>query len=93
MKKFILFKNQSEVKNYYEGCTLDKRDIYPEVVKAFDNKDEALKELEKYTTQVSDYNNYYLVEEYYIEEQEQDEDGEFIDGGDILDYSKLEEVK
>lgn len=93
MKKFILFKNQAEVKKYYEGCTLEKRDIYPEVVKIFDNKDEALKELEKYITRVDTYNNYYLVEEYYVEEQEQDEDREFIDGGDVWEYSKLEEVE
>ena len=93
MKKFILFKNHAEVKKYYEGCTADKCDTNPEVIKTFNNKDEALEELKKYNTQVSDYRSYLLVEEYYVEEQEQDEDGEFIDGGDIWEYSKLEEVQ
>ena len=93
MKKFILFKDHAEVKNYYEGCTLDKVDNYPEVIKTFDNKDEALEELKKYNTQVTDYRNYLLVEEYYVEEQEQDEDGEFVEGGDIWEYSKLEECE
>ena len=93
MKKFILFKNNAEVDNYYEGCTLEQADRCPEVIKTFDNKDEALDELKKYNTQVTDYRSYLLVEEYYVEEQEQDEDGEFIDGGDIWEYSKLEEVE
>ena len=93
MKKFILFKNECEVKKYYEGCTTDRCDTNPEVIKTFDNKDEALEELKKYNTQVTDYRSYLLVEEYYVEEQEQDEDGEFVDGGDIWEYSKLEECE
>ena len=90
MKKFILFRNECEVKEVYEGCTTDRCDTNPEVIKTFDDKDEALKELENYTTQVTDYRSYYLVEEYYVEEQEQDEDGNFLDGGDIWEYSKIE---
>lgn len=91
MKKFILFRNECEVKNYYEGCTVDRDDINPEVIKTFDNKDEALKELQNYNTSVTEFRNYYLVEEYYVEEQIQDEDGEFVDGGDIWEYSKVKE--
>lgn len=93
MKKFILFRNECEVKNYYEGCTTDRNDTTPEVIKTFDNKDEALEDLKNYKTSVTDFRSYYLVEEYYVEEQIQDEDGEFIDGGDIWEYSKLEECE
>lgn len=88
--KFILFKNEGEVKRYYEGCTTDRSDTNPEVIKSFDNKNEALKELKKYKTSVTDFKSYCLVEEYYVEEQIQNEEGEFVDGGDIWDYSKLE---
>ena len=88
--KFILFKNECEVKKYYEGCTTDRGDTNPEPLKTFENKNEALKKLQNYKTSVTDFRNYYLVEEYYVEEEIQDEDGEFVDGGDILDYSKLE---
>lgn len=90
MKKFILFRNECEVKNYYEGCTAERNDTNPEVIKTFDNKDEALKELKNYKTSVTDFGSYYLVEEFYVEEQEQDEDGNFLDGGDIWEYSKNE---
>jgi hypothetical protein len=38
MKKFILFKNNGEVKKVYEGCTLEgKNEYYPERIKEFDN--------------------------------------------------------
>ena len=90
MKKYILFKNESEVKKVYEGCTLDVRDYYPIEIRSFDNKDEALEELKEYESSVTDYNRYYLVEEYYVEELERDEDGEVIeDGFGIWGYSKL----
>ena len=89
-KKFILFKNECEVKKYCEGCTTDRDDTNPEPLKTFESKNEALKELKNYKTSVTDFKSYCLVEEYYVEEQIQNEDGEFVDGGDIWDYSKLE---
>lgn len=89
MKKFILFKNNGEVKKVYEGCTLEgKNEYYPERIKEFNNKEDAIKELSKYNTIVTDYRSYFLVEEYYIEELEEDNNGDFI-GGDIWDFSKL----
>lgn len=90
MKKYVLFKNSSEIKDIkklHPGCALDGED--PERIKIFDNKSEALVELKKYKTDITDYNKYYLVEEYYIEEQEHDEAGEYIDGVGIWDYSKM----
>jgi hypothetical protein len=33
--------------------------------------------------------NYVLITEYYIEEAEYNEDGDWIGGGDIWEYSKL----
>ena len=69
MKKFILFKNNGEVKKVYEGCTLEgKNEYYPERIKEFFIKEDAIKELSKYNTVVTDYKKYFLVEEYYIEE-------------------------
>lgn len=90
MKKFILFKNNGEVKKVYEGCTLEgKNEYYPERIKEFNNKEDAIKELSKYDTSVTDYKRYFLVEEYYIEELEEDNNGDFIGGGDVWDFSKL----
>ena len=92
MKKYVLFKNVDEVKSItklYPGCTLDKVSIYPENIKAFGSKEEALEELKKYKTDVTDYGRYYLVEEYYIEEQKVNEEGEVVDSFGIWDYSKM----
>lgn len=90
MRKYVLYENTTEVKKVYEGCTVDERDIEPTEIKTFDSKDEALEELKKYDSSVRDYGRYYLVEEYYVEEQERDENGEVIeDGFGIWGYSKL----
>jgi hypothetical protein len=33
---------------------------------------------------------YYLVTEYCVEENEYDEDGEWVSGGDVLEFSHME---
>lgn len=80
MKKWELIKNTREVESkgfeYYATITLDATYSEPEVIKTFKDKEEALKELEKYNCSYCYMNRYYLVEEFYIEEVELDEDGE-----------------
>lgn len=49
----MLFKNEGEVKKYYEGCTTDRDDTNPEPLKTFESKNEALKELKNYKTSIS----------------------------------------
>jgi hypothetical protein len=41
-----------------------------------------------YNTEVRDMSNYYLVTEYYIEIAKYD-DGEWVDGGDIVEFTKF----
>lgn len=99
MKKFELKKQSIEIKwkdryNISEGCSVDHdRDQFDELVKSFDTKEEALTELQKYTTGITELSSaigkYYLVEEYYVEENTYDEDGDFESGGDILEFSKI----
>lgn len=96
MTKYELKKDTIELKNigeYYPGCVLDKNDADPVLLESFNNKDNALNALKKYKTGVRDLSShgikYVLVTEYYIEESEYNEDGDWIGGGDILDYSKM----
>ena len=87
----ISYKKRSEIK---EGCTLNQRDQEPEIIKAFDKKEDALNELKSYKSDISKFNGvaglYYLVTEYYVEKNEYDEDGEFVEDFGILAFSKME---
>ena len=92
MKKFELMKNTADVseKNICEGCTLNFDWLYPECLKVFDNLEDARKELNNYLTEYknSASTGKVNVTEYYIVENIYDEDGEFVSGGDIWDFSK-----
>ena len=100
MTKFELKKQSVEIKwkdryNIKVGCSVDHDgDHYDEIVKSFDTKDEAIAELQKYTTSITKLSSaagkYYLVEEYYVEESNYDEDGDWESGGDIWELSKIE---
>lgn len=90
MKKYEIKKAQAEVKRINEiaeGCTSYSE--APELIKSFDNLEDAKLELAKYCTDVKELGTYWLVTEYYIEEAEYDEDEEWIDGGDIWEFSKI----
>lgn len=94
---FELKKNTVEVKpnDLKEGCAaVDDMNADPEIIKSFDNKEEALEELKKYKTEVhkfpSPIGSMYSVTEYYIQEVEYDEDGDWISGGDVWEISKME---
>ena len=98
MKKFELRKNSIEVswknrKTIKEGITTTQDDQYPEIVKSFDNLEDAKNELQKYKSNIRELSGgagkYYLIEEYYIEENTYDKDGEWLEGGDILEFSKI----
>lgn len=93
MKKYELKSATAEIRKWNqikEGCTLD--DSEPQLIKSFDDKEEALEELKKYETSVRALSDaigtYYLVEEYYVEENEYDEEG-WISGGDVWAFSNL----
>ena len=86
----ISYKNRKEIK---EGCTLEQDNMMPEIIKSFDNKDEALKELKSYESDIKRLSGaagtYYNVTEYYVEENEYDENGEWVSGGDVWSISKM----
>lgn len=64
-----------------------------DLIKSFDNKEDALKELEKYEADLSLQSNgnykYFTVEQYFVIEAEYDEDDEWIAGGDIWGWTPL----
>ena len=101
MKRFELMKNDIEINwrdkaKITEGCTLDQGDCDPELIKSFDNKDEALEELKNYKTDIRELSGnlgkYYEITEYYIQENYYDEDGNFVEGGDIWEFSEMPEL-
>lgn len=68
-------------------------DSDPELIASFDTLEEAKNELKKYESVVwltGGSNPYYDITEYYIEENEYNEDGDWIDGGNVWEYSKME---
>jgi hypothetical protein len=88
---YELKSNHIEVKSLKalsEGCTLEQDSTYPELIKSFEDKQEALDELKKYKTETRDMSNYYLVTEFYVEIAKYD-DGEWVDGGDIVEFTKF----
>ena len=90
----IAYKKRKEIT---EGCTLTQSDQEPEVIKSFESKEDALRELNKYQSEIQiHYGNagkFYSVTEYYVEENEYDEDGEWIGGGDVWEFSKMPEIE
>ena len=77
MVKFELKKGEVEVAYsdrfaIKEGVSIDYKnyDQEPVVVASFDSLEEAENELIKYSSSISQFGHYYLIEEYYIEEVE-----------------------
>lgn len=98
MKKFEIVQNYREInwrnkEEIEEGCTTKQDNQQAKVLESFDNKDEALQELWKYRTDITEYSGsagtYYAITEYYVEENVYNEDGEWVEGGDIWEYSKM----
>lgn len=93
MKKYEVIENVCEVayKDRYSikrGVTADQDDQPGKtVVKSFDTKEEALAELKKLNSDVTRRSGYFDIVEYYVEENDYDEEGEWISGGDIWEFS------
>lgn len=93
MKKYEIMKNSAEFnwkhrKEITTGCTMD--DVEPEKIAEFKKLEEAEEELKKHKTEISESGGLFSVTEYMIQENEYDEDGEWISGGDVWAFSKME---
>lgn len=88
----INYKNRFDIK---EGITLQDVDCVhnPELIEIFDTLEEAREALKKYKTSIRTFKatlgTIFLVTEYYIEENVYDEDGEWIEGGDVFDFTPM----
>lgn len=88
----VMYKDRNEIK---PGVVLTSDNQEPELIKAFDNKEDALEELQKYKSSITIHNyngTLYLVEEYYVEENVYDDEDEeeWLSGGDVWEFSKME---
>lgn len=99
MIKYELRENSREVKykerfEITKGCTQFQESSEPVLIKTFGTKEEALEELKNYKSSIREFSantgTCYEVTEYYVEEAEYDEDGDWIAGGDIWGFSKME---
>lgn len=90
----IKLKNKKEI---VEGCTTKVDDVFIiATIDKFVSEEEAMERLAKMKSEVRFFDSivpYYKVTEYFVEENIYDEDGSWIDGGDISGYSKLPEFK
>lgn len=88
----ILYKDRNDI---VEGVTSAFDECDSELITTFGEFDlnEAKNKLSEYKTNIRELSGnagtYYLVEEYYIEENEYDEDDEWVTGGDIVEFSKI----
>lgn len=88
----ILYKDRNDI---VEGVTSTFDECDSELITTFGEFDlnEAKNKLSEYKTNIRELSGnagtYYLVEEYYIEENEYDEDDEWVTGGDIVEFSKI----
>lgn len=97
MKKFEAINSTYEVgykdrKKIKPGACLDMEVPDPVTVARYDTLEEAQAKLKEFKTDIKEnhYNGtYYNVTEYYIEENEYDEDGDWLTGGDIYDFSEM----
>lgn len=96
MKKYELVKRSAEInwkerKSIAPGCTMN--DPKPEKIKEFESLEEAQKELKNYKSDIrktsGNIGTLYEVTEYVIEENEYDDEGEWISGGDVWDFSDM----
>lgn len=91
IRQFELIKNSKEIKNEEKitiGCTLLQNTAYPEVIGIYKQKEKAINKLKTLNTEIKKINNYWIVEEYYVEENIYNDDGEFISQIGIHEFSK-----
>lgn len=65
-------------------------DVEPERLGEFESLEKAEEELAKYETEISESGGLFSVTEYMIQENEYDDEDEWIDGGDVWSFSKME---
>ena len=65
-------------------------DVEPERVGEFESLEKAEEELTKYETEISESGGLFSVTEYMIQENEYDDEDEWISGGDVWSFSKME---
>lgn len=86
----ILYKNREAIK---EGVTLTSYEQNPMVIEQFDVLADALAELKKYKTNIRELSGgagkYFHIEEFYVEENVYYNDGLWIEGGDVYEFSKI----
>lgn len=86
----VLYKDRKKIK---EGIVLESQNQDPETIASFDSIEDAKNELKKYESRIQKLSggvgSYYRVEEYYIEECTYDEDGEWLGGGDVWEFSNM----
>lgn len=75
----VLYKHRAQLE---AGCTLSSL-TDPCIMHSFDNCENAIKELKNYHTSVKEIRGNYVVEEYYVELDEYEED-------ELIDYEVLE---
>lgn len=94
LKKNIREINYSDRMEIMQGCTLNQEDQEPEIIKSFDNKNDALLELRNYDTEITELSGgagkYYSISEYYIMGNSYNEDCEWEEGGDIHAFSEIQ---
>ena len=96
--KFELIKNYVEIKRkdkerIVEGCTVMQENGEPEIIKSFDNKEDALKELEKYETEIdrisAPIGTIYGITEYYVQETAYNGEGDFLENSGIWKFTEM----
>ena len=87
MKKFEIIEKTAELKRKDLGEMCTQNDEYPKVIFQFEDIDQAKEALKGYSSYIYSFSSpistLYNVTEYYVVENEYDEDGEWIDGGDV----------
>ena len=89
MKAFEIVTNTVEVKgieNIEEGMSIEKDGA--EIIASFKTLKEAEKAFEGKKTKIIDMVGFYSIQEYFIEENVYDQNGELVEGGDIIKISK-----
>ena len=98
MKKFEIRKASAEIKmkdrlSIAEGCAYEIDEEPKVIISDFTSLAAATELLGRYKSTIAELSSpvgrYYLVEEYYIEGNEYDDDDEWIGGGDVWSFSPM----
>lgn len=94
MKKYNVYKATREIKErdiseIVQGCTFFCDDVFEELIKSCDTLEEARETLKRYKTDITAYEDCYLITEYCILPEIYDEDGEIVESGDIEEITEM----